>query len=327
MADDDSLQRAEALWFSPDVVIIRADSRIFRVFSAILKAQSSVFADMFAFPQPPLADSMETMDGFPVVELHDDPDDVEVFLKALFDSSFFMPFPAIALLEDIIGILRLSHKYNVPYLRCRALEHLGATLPTRLSDYDIREGYENGKTSLRLMKIIKAATEVDALWLLPVAYHDLCKQEISEILTEPYWKDLGEEERNACLIGHSAQSRYFPKMLSFLWVSKDSDAECDDYTECNRLRLELAANFEHYWSWMTYILAAWGDDEWQEMEDIGICETCIEEAKALYAVARTEFWEQLPQMFGLPEWKELEEMRRVSFDISTPAPPLPFLSE
>jgi hypothetical protein len=85
MAENESLQKAESLWFSTDIVILRAGTRVFRVFAAILKAQSSVFADMFTFPQPPSAD-METMDGFPVVELHDQPEEVEVFLKAIFDS-------------------------------------------------------------------------------------------------------------------------------------------------------------------------------------------------------------------------------------------------
>jgi hypothetical protein len=87
MSESDSLQKADALWFSTEIVILRAEARIFRVFAAILKAQSSVFADMFAFPQPASGSAeMETIDGFPVVKLHDDPDDVEVFLKAIFDS-------------------------------------------------------------------------------------------------------------------------------------------------------------------------------------------------------------------------------------------------
>ncbi|KAJ6582071.1 hypothetical protein B0H19DRAFT_1117473 [Mycena capillaripes] len=83
MASD--LEKVEQLWFSPDVVILRAQDRIFRVFVAILKEKSTVFVDMFTFPQPPSSD-METMDGVPVVTLHDDSAEMEVFLKAIFDS-------------------------------------------------------------------------------------------------------------------------------------------------------------------------------------------------------------------------------------------------
>jgi hypothetical protein len=57
---------------SSELVVLRADTRIFKVFAAILKAQSSVFADMFAFPQPPSTD-IDNKDGVPVVVLHDDP--------------------------------------------------------------------------------------------------------------------------------------------------------------------------------------------------------------------------------------------------------------
>ncbi|KAK7029926.1 hypothetical protein R3P38DRAFT_2932447 [Favolaschia claudopus] len=43
-----ALEHSETLWFSSDVIVLRAGSRIFRVFVAILKEKSSVFADMFA---------------------------------------------------------------------------------------------------------------------------------------------------------------------------------------------------------------------------------------------------------------------------------------
>lgn len=81
----DAAHKAGGLWFSPDLVVLRVQSRVFRVFVAILKKKSSVFADMFSFPQPPSSD-LDTIEGFPVVTLHDDPEEMEVFLKAIFDS-------------------------------------------------------------------------------------------------------------------------------------------------------------------------------------------------------------------------------------------------
>jgi hypothetical protein len=210
-----------------------------------------------------------------------------------------------------MGILRLSHKYDVPYLRRRALEYLGTLFPTTLRRYDTRK--ENliatdVYTSYRLIMPLEVATEVGAPWLLPVAYYELCTQEISWIISEPGWKDLGEQERDVCLIGHSAQARYSPNILGFLTISKDSDADCDDWVECNRLRLQFASSYN--WSEMTWPLD--GAERWTEMDELGICETCIEEAKAIHAVARQTFWDQMPQMFSLPGWEELEEMRRVA---------------
>ncbi|KAJ7509588.1 hypothetical protein B0H11DRAFT_2270009 [Mycena galericulata] len=279
MAENDSLQRAKNLWFSPDVVILRADTRVFRVYPAILKAQSSVFADMFTFPQPPSADT-EMMDGFPVVKLHDDPGEVEVFLKAIFDSSFFMPPPARNDFQDIVGILRLSHKYDVPY----------STPPI--------------------------CQKVGALWLLPVAYHDMCKRDIGSIISNKLWQTLGEKERHASVIGHSAQIQYFPEIVHFLTIHKEDGDECDDPSECNRLRL-IMADEDFQWRGMTmWTLDAWRDADWEWMEELGVCESCVAEAKILHGQARQGFWDQMPRMFGLPGWDELEEMRRVALSVA-----------
>ncbi|KAJ6592203.1 hypothetical protein DFH09DRAFT_1306096 [Mycena vulgaris] len=114
---------------------------------------------MFSIPQPPSADT-ECMDGYPVVKLHDDAYELEVFLEAIFDSSFFMPPPAAPKVEDIIGVLRLSHKYDVPYLRRRSLEHFGTIFPTSLSQYYTPQ--PNMPSTYRTMIIpLQVATEVD----------------------------------------------------------------------------------------------------------------------------------------------------------------------
>ncbi|KAJ7166803.1 hypothetical protein C8R46DRAFT_1351066 [Mycena filopes] len=312
MSGNESLERAETLWFSPEVVILRAETRIFRVFAAILTAQSSVFADMFTFPQPLTSGAdMESMDGFPVVRVSDDPAEVEVFLKAIFDSSFFMPPPAECQFEHVLGILRLSHKYDVPYLRRRALEHLKSTFPTHLAEYDGREPYPPEEAMLRGAATIKAATEVDALWLLPVAYYDLCRRPIAAILASPAFPRLGEKERTACLVGHSAQVHAFPKIVRFLSTPNDENADCEDWAECNRIRLQVA-HVSATWVDMTWPLDFWNEDIWLAVQNDGMCERCIKDGRALHAAARQEFWDQLPEMFGLPGWEQLEEMKRVA---------------
>ncbi|KAJ7715209.1 hypothetical protein B0H16DRAFT_1340120 [Mycena metata] len=315
MAGNTSLQKAEDLWFSPDVVILRADTRIFRVSAAILKAQSSVFADMFIFPQPPSTE-MESIDGFPVVELHDKPEDVEVFLKAIFDSSFFMPPPAVIKYEHVLGILRLTHKYNVPYLRCRALDHLGPIFPTHLAEYDDRrlEKLLSWNNDIDIYPIIQTATEVGALWLLPVAYHDLCKLDMAHLLNSAQWKDLGEEVQKTCLIGHSSQRQHIHKICRFFSVVKKTGGSCADPPKCNALCQRLPLSPE-LWALSAYPLDGWGEAAWRSFAYAGMCNNCVTENKALHGAGRQEFWDQLPQMFGLPGWAELEEMKRVALSV------------
>ncbi|KAJ7694541.1 hypothetical protein B0H17DRAFT_931620 [Mycena rosella] len=170
MAENGSLEKVEPLWFSLDAVVLRADTRVFRVFAAILRAQSSVFADMFTFPQ-----QMETMDGISVVKLHDNPDDKRLQLLTCLNS-FFVPPPANPEFGHIIGILRLSHKYNVPYLRRRALDHLGTMYPMSLLHFDctLAEGPQHWIPST-VFAVLRVCEEVGAPWLLPAAYHCLCQ--------------------------------------------------------------------------------------------------------------------------------------------------------
>ncbi|KAJ6582144.1 hypothetical protein B0H19DRAFT_928272 [Mycena capillaripes] len=315
MTENDILQKAESLWFSPDVVILRAETRIFRVFAAILKAQSSVFADMFKFPQPPSRADTETIDGFPVIELHDKPDEVEVFLKAIFDSSFFMRPPAEIQYLDVLGILRLSHKYDVPYLRRRSLEHLAPIYPTRLSEYEARADNHQmtGLDVLHRTRTLATASEVGALWLLPVVYYDLCKLEMDMLVRREWWDGVGEQEHNACLIGHSAQMRWLPTIVDFFSIPRDDEDECEDWTQCNIICLQSLHDHRTAWSSnMSWPLELWSEASWLALQADGLCDNCMMEAKSLHAAAKQKFWDQLPQMFKLPGWEELEELKRVA---------------
>ncbi|KAJ7648618.1 hypothetical protein DFH06DRAFT_1095390 [Mycena polygramma] len=309
------LKRSEQLWFSPDIVILRAQGEVFRVFVAILKAKSSVFADMFTFPQPSSeAPDIETMEGVPVVTLDDDPAEVEVFLKAIFDSEFFMPPPADSRIEDTLGILRLAHKYDVPYLRRRALQHLSSIYPTQLSEYSsCSEAITHLKLS-QAVKTILTATEVGALWLLPMAYYNTCQLKLVAIITNQYWRTLRENEQHACLLGYEALLRRFSRILDFLLAWKEEDDDCEDYIECNRRRFQLTARLQSDLSpFMQSPLLFFELDEegWQSLF-VGACHNCVEEAKNLHATARRAFWDALPEIFRLPRWEELEQMREAA---------------
>ncbi|KAJ7861927.1 hypothetical protein B0H13DRAFT_1900327 [Mycena leptocephala] len=136
----DQLQKAEKLWISPDVVILRAQTRIFRVFAVILHGKSSsVFADIFRFLQPQSSYGIDRR--IPMIILHDDPEEVEVFQKAIFDSgeaclssqritlnvlfTFFMPPPAERECEDTPGALHFAHKYHVQNFPSKLLAYTG----------------------------------------------------------------------------------------------------------------------------------------------------------------------------------------------------------
>jgi hypothetical protein len=57
----------------------------FRVHKTILSANSPVFRDMFSIPQP---SSGPTVDNCPLVNLHDDPEELYLVLKTIYDRKF-----------------------------------------------------------------------------------------------------------------------------------------------------------------------------------------------------------------------------------------------
>ncbi|KAJ7148521.1 hypothetical protein C8R43DRAFT_1009214 [Mycena crocata] len=318
MADAGIPQQVDGLWFPADLVILQAGNHQFRVFTVILKEKSSVFADMFAFPQPhsqsqathsPL---LEAVDGVPVVTMHDDPLELEVFLKAIFDSDYFMPPPAAIKFDAVIGILRLSHKYDVHFLRRRALEHLGTMYFSRLEDYRLVSGaaYEIDSALQGNLKTIQVAAEVGALWLLPDAYYSLGYENVESVVTVgASWDRLGELQKRNCLrvFSHETQIQPFLKTLSFLTLSKTAASEtCEDWVACNVAR--LASLRQGHWSTRD-VIRAWNDVDWSILRVNGLCALCVEEAKELYQQEKVKFWGQLPNMFGLPEWDKLVEMR------------------
>ncbi|KAJ6531182.1 hypothetical protein B0H19DRAFT_911807, partial [Mycena capillaripes] len=115
--------RCPDLWFADCGLIVRAGNLLFRISREMLAARSPVFADMLAFTQP---DDAEKIDGCPVVDLPDAAEEVAVFFRALFNHDFFEPYPARTEYATVVGVLRLSNKYQVDSLRKRALIHLGS---------------------------------------------------------------------------------------------------------------------------------------------------------------------------------------------------------
>ncbi|KAJ7712379.1 hypothetical protein B0H16DRAFT_1625233 [Mycena metata] len=312
MSDTTSLQRAEDLWFSPDLVVLRAGPRLFRVFAGFLKAQSSVFADMSTFPEPASAET-ETMDGFPVVKLEDDPDEVEGFLKAMFYSSVFLASWAQPGFKDVVGTLRLSYKCDAPPLRRRALEHMESIYPTTLAEYDIRRDHDS-ETIPKLpdtLTALKVATEVGALWLLPSIYYILCKSSVSAIISEPGWNALGEKERAPCLVGHAEQTEYFPTSIAFL---SDPSVGPSHWEACSLTRHNIARDNLQRVPMRAPLETS--HEVLTEMKFMGVCDACMEAASARCQTDRQGFWDRLPQMFWLPPWAELEELRRAALSTS-----------
>ncbi|KAF7356138.1 BTB domain-containing protein [Mycena venus] len=77
-------------------------------------------------------------------------------------------------------------------------------------------------------------------------------------------------------------------ILSFLSLSKTEESLCKSPDD---------------------VLDAWEEYEWEYLEDNGFCGRCLEEARGLHRQAQQKFWDELPNLFDLPDWATLEQMR------------------
>ncbi|KAJ7155712.1 hypothetical protein C8R46DRAFT_1116294 [Mycena filopes] len=312
MSSAPELQRVPDLWFSDADLILRAEDTIFRVFSTILGARSAVFRDMAAFPQPARPEG-EIIDGISVVRLHDSAAEVTVFLRAIFDSSFFMPPPSTTDLATVIGILRLANKYDVVYLFRRALSFLDQMYPqtfeklvdncTASTDYfvDFPDGVETDLIALR------AAIEVGALWLLPAAYYAICSYPAAELFAagEP-WNALAISQQQNCLQAQVELTRTTTLVHKFLIGADLPLTDCEDRCADTLIK---ARSVLVGWSISHRDLGPLGGWVFDSMDE-ELCTPCHDFAWTENSAAQLAFWTRLPEIFGLPKWEELVEMRR-----------------
>ncbi|KAJ7173926.1 hypothetical protein C8R43DRAFT_1119323 [Mycena crocata] len=186
-AESRSESRVSDLWFSGSTVVIRAENKLFKLPGAIWAAKSTVFSDLMVLPA---SDEGERIDGCLVMRLDESAQDVEVFLRAIFDSSYFMPAPIpVHLWAEVLALLRLSDKYKVQYLYPRALDHL-AVDRWYAASYSRGPGSPDFAVShliqpeylLAAFSVIAATIQVEALWLLPSAYYIAATGNSEELL-------------------------------------------------------------------------------------------------------------------------------------------------
>ncbi|KAJ7494257.1 hypothetical protein B0H11DRAFT_2392461 [Mycena galericulata] len=234
MNEGDNPVRVEELWFPDGSLVVQAENALFR-----------------PSPQPPDA---EAIDGCPVVRLHDSAADVTCFLKAIFDSSFFEPYPAVTDLSTVVSVLRLSNKYSVDYLRRRALAHLSSRFDMTLSEYDsdarssmsdCNSGWELGAVVLS----IQTAREANALWILPSAFYSIAAANdelIQAVLNCFVYKEhaakLSPGDQSLFLKSSLQISRSMNHISRFLHTPSIIPA-CSGGTKCPKARLQAISYF------------------------------------------------------------------------------------
>ncbi|KAH8797122.1 hypothetical protein DL96DRAFT_1478853 [Flagelloscypha sp. PMI_526] len=314
----DSPHQVPDLWLEDGNLVIKAGNRIFRVHRSTLAAQSSVFADMLSFPPSP---NQEIFDGCPLVEVPDDPASIEFFLRAVTQPDFFLPPPAEAHYHVIAGILRISHKYDCSIFRSRALRHLSIRCSTTLNDYTHRDyisnsifgSYNSFEERAYGLDFVSLIYEVGALWCLPVHYRTLTTwipESLAAILDGIEFQSRHYKITSDQQITMISGKEFLRRELTALMKTIHSPSPDCAQNGCQRAHKVLLATFIRL---SPSIASNPWFSRWFDLENSTVypfCMLCREKAKQDFQNLRQESWNRLPQVFGLPSWDELNQMKK-----------------
>ncbi|TRM56195.1 hypothetical protein BD626DRAFT_466797 [Schizophyllum amplum] len=322
-----ALNKVEDLWFPDGNVIIRVGDRVCRVYKGFLASQSSVLADMFSIPQPPHGEDMmhgtDVMDALPVVALPDPQEEVTHWLRAMFLPGDFEAHPTPVGSSQLLAVLRLSHKYDVQYLRRRALVHLAACFPTDVDGVqDISLNWTSQVNNIQLQgaespvafdaRVYTVANEIGALWLVPFTVYAMH----TDTWTSTYAID--DIVNSDCAISLTLVVRLY-KIANLVqqhfpvgFVSGFSDSECahdslcKDYErrrQCDTIEALQVIPLTYYSR----------SSEGHHMAN-DICPACCRIMLEQYSDACMMFWEELPATLELPSWQDLLAIKARDLD-------------
>ncbi|KAF8216802.1 hypothetical protein K438DRAFT_1925832 [Mycena galopus ATCC 62051] len=288
-------------WFSDGNVVLQAADTQFRVHWGVLAMHSSIFCDMQGLPQPP---DQPRIDGCPVVELFDDPVDVEHLLKALYIPAFHcqntLPLSVVA------ALIRLGRKYDFKYLFDSAVARLTSAYPASL---DKDEGLPLGIKFYPAVDfdIVTLASENNILAALPRAYYEVVKKSTLSMLFNGIPRQDGTRahlsslDLRRCVVARERFSkRQFQSGYTFGWARQWEFDDCTDLVDCRIAREAVVIVFSDAEEIML-------DESFGPIDGLlHFCDTCIGHLSECMAAGRKKFWNELPEIFDLPPWNELK---------------------
>ncbi|KAJ3808681.1 hypothetical protein EV368DRAFT_84280 [Lentinula lateritia] len=303
-----SPQIVSDLWFSDGNLILETESSLFKVYSGLLARKSSVFRDMFTFPQP------NDHKDVPTVRLYDSTEELTWFLKAILDPEFFEPPPSTTDLSIVGAILRLSSKYDVQFLRRRALLHVQTTYPSTLRAWKRRDTHRSippiDNSPFAILPLVR---EFELDWALPAVLYCLCSYNVSQIIDGVTFRTrhltLNEDDKRKVLVGR-AELVHLQTNLSFRCLRSTPHTDCSSPADCVE---QLRKWLNHASSWNIADPLDYLDENWDALEG-DLCLACFTQSKLDTEATQREIWAKLPLIFELPSWSELKDLEEKAMD-------------
>jgi hypothetical protein len=314
---EDEPSKVDDLWFNDGTLVLRAEKKLFRVYGGFLGTVSSFFHHMLSIRPPEEGNVM--FEGCPIIVLDDSANDLTSFLKAIFyprsvfctllsiqysdppTFSFFEAPPTPTDLRTVESVLRLSCKYDAAYFKSRALSHLNSTFPMTLNGWNNRD---KNRTIPPLdptpFTVIQIAREFDLDWLLPSVLYCICSHPIEETLDPSLIHD--EEVRQMCINGRQKLLVMQAKEALHMSTNPVITSCSDKCPSTMRYFADVLCGLE------TAGLLNYFEDITSDYPD-NFCRSCRADFGETCTVAGQKMWNELPTVFGLSSWENLEKKR------------------
>ncbi|KAH8824289.1 hypothetical protein DL96DRAFT_1613600 [Flagelloscypha sp. PMI_526] len=287
----DDCSRVDSLWFDDGGLVLLAGTKLFKIYRGLLAARSIVFSDMLSVPQPPSA--VDTYDGCPLVRMLDDAEELEAYLRAIFDSGYISALatgsPAESL-APLIGIAYLSHKYRTPMVHANVLLVLSKLFPTSLTDFNGLK-HTISTPPVALAHAIVILRQIGAEWCLPTAYYLLARDCPSEQMHFHF--PLASTELLTALGGARKQALAIRRVIAVL--ATPIPDPCNSQNTCRLSETNLAL--------IEYICR---HSDLPEFGHCGICDPLFIKGVASW---RRQSMTCKPSFYGLTSWEDLVQKR------------------
>ncbi|KZV70668.1 hypothetical protein PENSPDRAFT_578968 [Peniophora sp. CONT] len=292
-------------------IALQAGPSYFLVHRGVLSRQSPCLAKLIASTP-----ANRVLDGRPVLELDDHPDDISLLLHTIYDGT-----PSVLDGADVFHVsfilLRLAHKYEIRRLQKEALDVLLEAWPTSLSLWDRRTTACGGPECARdnsfphPIAMINLARQAGANRLLPAAFYDLSRQPPSLSAAGFHSDRLAQPDLVSLFTGRELASRFLSTFIVQVLEGRTPAPGCPTMRRCTTVFERMGQEVVRSLSSSADSLAIMGSVLTLPLpeEDVGpalvmLCVPCAEALEEEVHNAREMCWESLPAWFSVEELED-----------------------
>ncbi|KAF6759163.1 hypothetical protein DFP72DRAFT_1005145 [Ephemerocybe angulata] len=312
-SEEETPTQSMEVWFSDGNIVLQAQNVQFKVHKSVLAKHSSVFADLFEMPH---TNDEQSVDGCPVVELHDSAEDIKHVVLTIYGDKAYVNVEGALSMAVVAAMIRMGQKYDIEHVKEAGLSRLKRVFPQQLADWDrnfdegdglylhtIICGPDEGMLDLAI-KAIELAHECGIKSILPACYLIVCRD---HTFREEDTPKIPAIALGPCALGRAELLRLQLQTM-YDWPGALGAVEgCLQELECLAIGRGLMI-----WLWQ-YARLSQTFFQWERVvksygfliEDL--CTICSSAARRNHDEGRLDLWRDLPAAFGLHGWNHLKD--------------------